>query len=135
MSGMGIRVWGVVADRLIEVCAEPGYEGGLVIEGLPADVARSSRDRVRAALVNSRVADDMPAVTVRLRPALRGPPRGELDVAIAIAVLGHLGALDERLAWILATARLGLDGRVRSKDVDELPSIVTVVTSLNVTGV
>lgn len=135
---MGIRVWGVVADRLIEVCAEPaadGAVGGLVIEGLPPDVTRTSRDRIRAALVNCRLIDETPAVTIRLRPALRGSPRGELDVAISLAVLGHLGALDGGLAWILVTARLGLDGRVHPTGSEESPSLVTVVTSLGRAGV
>lgn len=98
-------------------------------------MTRGSRDRVRAALVNSHLVDETPAVTIRLRPALRTSPRGELDAAIALAVLGHLGALDERLTWILVTARLGLDGRVHSKDFEESPSLVTVVTPLRMTGV
>lgn len=132
---MGIRVWGVVEDRLIELCAEPRADGGLVIEGLPPGMARSSGDRVLAALVNCRLVDQTPAVTVRLRPALHGSPRGELDMAIALAVLGHLRVVDASLAWILATARLGLDGRLHAEDLEESLSLVTVVTALKKEGV
>ena len=132
---MGIRVWGEVADRLIELSAEARADGGLVIEGLPPDVARTSRDRIRAALVNSRLVGESPAVTIRLRPALRGSPCGELDVAIALAVLGHLGTLDEQLAWILVTGRLGLGGRVHARELEESVSLVTVVTALSTVGV
>jgi len=109
-----VRVWGEVEDRLIEVRAWAGPEGtSLRIEGLPAWRGRTAADRVRAALINSGIVAEAPAVVIRLEPEIRAGPTGDLDVAIAVAALASAGLVGAGLRWILATGRLGPDGRVR----------------------
>jgi predicted ATPase with chaperone activity len=71
---------------------------------------------VRAALINSGLAAEAPGVHVDLHPSIRGGPTSELDVAIAIATLVGARRLDiDRLGWILAVGRLGLDGRIHGQ--------------------
>jgi magnesium chelatase family protein len=128
---MGVRVWGVVEDRLVEVRAEPGASGtGIRIEGLPADRVRTTADRVRAALVNTRLVGGTPAVTIRLEPAIPGGPTSELDLAIALALLASAGLLGSGLRWILASGRLGLNGSVHVRELEEPSSVVRIVTAL-----
>ncbi len=128
---MDVRVWGVVDHRLIEVrvrASEPG--AGMSIEGLPEGRGRTAADRVRAALVNSGLVTEAPAVVIRLEPSVRPGRTSELDLTIALAALVHDGRLGAGLRWILATARLGLDGAVLVQDLEESSSIVRLVTAL-----
>jgi len=132
---MGVRVWGVVEDRLIEVrvrAAQP--EAGMSIEGLPEGRARTTADRVRAALVNPGIVSEAPAVAIRLEPAVLGGRTSELDLTIALATLAHDGRLGAGLRWIFATGRLGLDGSVFAEDLEERASIVRFVTALDGRG-
>lgn len=130
-SRMGVRVWGVVEDRLIEVRVEPAESGaGLRVEGVPEDRARTTADRIRAALINSELVREVPAAVVTLEPNLRAGCTSELDVSIALALLASVGRLCAHLRWVLATGRLGLDGAVESRDLPEPTSIVTIVTAL-----
>jgi predicted ATPase with chaperone activity len=108
-----VRVWGQVEDRLVDVRAWPVRAAtGLRIEGLPAGRGRTAADRVRAALINSGIVAEAPAVVIRLEPEIRAGPTGDLDVAIAVAALASAGLVGAGLRWILATGRLGPDGRV-----------------------
>ncbi len=128
---MGVRVWGVVEDRLIEVrvrAAQPG--AGMSIEGLPEGRQRTTADRVRAALVSSGLMTEAPAVAIRLEPAVLGGRTSELDLTITLAALAHDGRLGPGLRWIFATGRLGLDGSVFAADLEERASIVRFVTAL-----
>lgn len=128
---MDVRVWGVVDDRLIEVRAEPlGGSAGIRIDGLPEGRTRTTRDRVRAALVNSALVPEFPPVTVRLAPAVRGPTTSDLDLPIALAVLVHAGVVRVDVRWILATGRLGLDGAVHAPDLPDRPTLADVVETL-----
>jgi hypothetical protein len=87
-SRVGVRVWGVVEDRLIEVRVEPAEsDAGLRVEGIPEDRARTTADRVRAALINSGLVREVPAAVVTLEPNLRAGRTSELDVSIALALL------------------------------------------------
>jgi magnesium chelatase family protein len=111
---VGVRVWGVVEDRLVELETGPCHR--FEIRGLPPRNVRTTADRVRAALINSGLAAEAPGVLVDLHPSIRGGPASELDVAIAIATLVGAGRLDtDRLGWILALGRLGLDGRIHGQ--------------------
>ena len=128
---MGVRVWGVVEDRLIEVLfrgADPGV--GISIEGLPEGRSRTTADRVRAALVNSGLVPEAPAVAVRLSPRVYQGQTSELDLPVALAALAFDGLVGSGLRWIFATGRLGLDGSVFSSDLEERVSIVRYVTAL-----
>lgn len=110
---MDVRVWGVVEDRLIEVQAESTMgDPGFRIESLPRDRTGTTADRVRTALINSRLLEGAPPMTIRLEPVVRGMTTSELDLAIALSVLAQAGGIGVKLPWILATGRLGLDGEV-----------------------
>ncbi len=124
-------MWGVVEDRLIELCVEPATDGrGFALEGLPVGRTRSTGDRVRAALINSGLLREVPPVALRLEPPVGGGATSSLDLAVALAVLASTGAIGAGLRWILATGRLGLDGTVHSPDLEEVTPLVRIVTAL-----
>lgn len=128
---MDVRVWGVVEDRLIELRVEPATSGvGIRIEGLPGDRTRTTADRVRAALVNCGLVPGAPPVAVRLEPPLRAGTTSGLDLAVALAGLAQAGVLGSGLGWILATGRLGLDGRVHAPGLADGLTLADVVGSL-----
>ncbi len=105
---------GVVAR---EVRVEVHLAGGLPslsIVGMPETAVRESRDRVRAAIQNSRF--DFPAkrITVSLAPADIPKEGGGYDLAIAIGILAASGQIPpERLTGFDFIAELGLDGELR----------------------
>ena len=127
---MAVRVWGVVGDRLIEVCVEPSAGAGIQIEGLPESRTRTARDRVRATLFNSALVREDPYVVIRLEPAVRAGATSALDLALALGVLGGVGVIAPGVRWILATGRLGLDGMVHADGLAEWLSLSDVVESL-----
>jgi magnesium chelatase family protein len=84
------------------------------IVGLPDAAVRESRERVRAAIVNSGFEFPLKRITVSLAPSdLRKAGPG-FDLAIAAALLAASGQLRPRLLerWALA-GELALDGRLR----------------------
>ncbi|HLQ55369.1 MAG TPA: YifB family Mg chelatase-like AAA ATPase [Streptosporangiaceae bacterium] len=96
---------------------EADIENGLVallLVGLPDAALREARDRIRAAIVNSREAWPQRRITVGLSPASL-PKRGSsFDVGIAVAILGAADVLPAAsLADLLFIGELGLDGRLR----------------------
>ena len=96
---------------------EADIENGLVallLVGLPDTALREARDRIRAAIVNSREAWPQRRITVGLSPASL-PKRGSsFDVGIAVAILGAADVLPAAsLADLLFIGELGLDGRLR----------------------
>ncbi len=113
------RCWSVavvgVDGRLVEVEVDLG--NGLpafVLVGLPDTSVAESRDRVRAAIVNSGEAWPDRRITVGLSPATLPKSGSHFDLAVALGVLGAAGRLDLspcRDAVVLG--ELGLDGRVR----------------------
>jgi hypothetical protein len=130
-SSVGVRVWGLVDDRLIELRVERlAGEAGMWILGLSDKRARTTADRVRAALVNSGLVQEAPRLTIRLEPPVLAGTTGDLDLAIALAALAQVGQLGEGLRWILATGRLGLDGTVHAPGLSERTSLADVVGSL-----
>ena len=128
---MGVRVWGVVEDRLVELRVEPAHgDLWIAIEGLPEGRARTTRDRVRAAMVNCGLVLESPRLTVRLEPAVHGSMTSRLDLPIALAVLAHVGVIGADVRWILATGRLGLDGRVYALGIIDRPTLADVVETV-----
>jgi magnesium chelatase family protein len=106
-----------VRGHIVEVEADlsPGVPS-FVLVGLPDASLHESRDRVRAALVNSR--QQWPPttrrLTVNLSPASL-PKRGSsFDLAIALAVLAADRVVPPGVvADVVLIGELGLDGRVR----------------------
>jgi predicted ATPase with chaperone activity len=128
---MDVRVWGLVDDRLIELRVEPrAGDAGMRILGLSDNRARTTADRVRAALINSGLVQEAPPLTIRLEPPVPAGTTSELDLAIALAALARVGQLGKGLRWVLASGRLGLDGTVHSRGLSDRPSLAVVVESL-----
>ena len=105
-----------VQGHVVEI--EADIENGLValfLVGLPDTALREARDRIRAAIVNSRQSWPQRRVTVGLSPASL-PKRGSaFDLGIAVAILAADGGVaKERLAGTVFVGELGLDGRLRS---------------------
>jgi magnesium chelatase family protein len=86
----------------------------LLLVGLPDTALREARDRIRAAIINSREQWPQRRITVGLSPASL-PKRGSgFDIGIALSILAAAGAVPaaaiEDVAFL---GELGLDGRLR----------------------
>ncbi|HEX8100821.1 MAG TPA: magnesium chelatase domain-containing protein [Actinomycetota bacterium] len=128
---MDVRIWGVMDDRLIEVVVASTADGdGLVIEGLPEERRRTTRDRVAAALINSRLVKEVLGFRACLKPHVTGSPTSDLDLPLALAILLRVGTFGGGLRSVLATGRLGLDGTVFSRDFDRPTTLRDVVDHL-----
>jgi predicted ATPase with chaperone activity len=128
---MGVRVWGVVEDRLVELRAEPAEDqAAFGIIGLPEDRSRTTADRVRAALLNSGLLSEAPPAVVRLEPAVGAGTTSDLDLPIALAALAGMGQIGTGLRWVLASGRLGLDGTVHARELTDRRGLADVVESL-----
>ncbi|PBC60932.1 Mg chelatase-like protein [Streptomyces sp. Tue6028] len=106
-----VGVEGVVVE--VQADLEPGV-AAFTLVGLPDKSLTESRDRVRAAVVNSGADWPQKKLTVGLSPASVPKAGSGFDVAVACAVLGAAERIDPRvLADIVMIGELGLDGRVR----------------------
>ncbi|MFJ9668563.1 YifB family Mg chelatase-like AAA ATPase [Streptomyces sp. NPDC101219] len=106
-----VGVEGVVVE--VQADLEPGV-AAFTLVGLPDKSLTESRDRVRAAVVNSGAEWPQKKLTVGLSPASVPKAGSGFDLAVASAVLGAAERLDPRvLADIVMIGELGLDGRVR----------------------
>ncbi|MFI7404799.1 YifB family Mg chelatase-like AAA ATPase [Streptomyces sp. NPDC049541] len=106
-----VGVEGVVVE--VQADLEPGV-AAFTLVGLPDKSLSESRDRVRAAVVNSGGEWPQKKLTVGLSPASVPKAGSGFDLAVACAVLGACERIDPRvLADIVMIGELGLDGRVR----------------------
>ncbi len=87
---------------------------GLLLVGLPDTALREARDRIRAAIVNSREQWPQRRITVGLSPASL-PKRGSgFDLGIAVAILGAAGSVPAAaIEGVAFLGELGLDGQLR----------------------
>jgi magnesium chelatase family protein len=104
-----------VSGRLVEVEADLSAGlPGLTFTGLADAGVVESRDRVRAAVLNSGFGWPNKRITVALLPADLRKRGSMFDLALAVAVLTAAGdipiAAVEGVAWL---GELGLDGRLR----------------------
>jgi magnesium chelatase family protein len=94
------------------------------LTGLPDNVVAQSRDRCRAAIVNSGEEWPDRRVTVAMYPADVRKVGSHYDLAIALALLAANEKLDpERLRGVVVLGELALDGRVRGVP-GVLPAVV-----------
>ena len=105
---------GLQADPVtVEVDLSPGLPG-LSIVGLPEAAVRESRDRVRAAILNSGYQFPNRRITINLAPADLPKEGGRFDLPIA---LGMLAASDQIPAQALqdleVLGELSLTGEIR----------------------
>ncbi|MFD9564056.1 YifB family Mg chelatase-like AAA ATPase [Streptomyces sp. NPDC059994] len=106
-----VGVEGVVVE--VQADLEPGV-AAFTLVGLPDKSLSESRDRVRAAVVNSGGDWPQKKLTVGLSPASVPKGGSGFDLAVACAVLGAAERIDPReLADLVMIGELGLDGRVR----------------------
>ncbi|MGE5494070.1 MAG: YifB family Mg chelatase-like AAA ATPase [Burkholderiales bacterium] len=87
----------------------PGYE----MVGLPGEAVRESKERVRAAIKNSRFDYPQTRITVNLAPADTKKQGPIYDLAIALGLLsasGQINAPDEKSVFL---GELSLDGTLR----------------------
>jgi magnesium chelatase family protein len=104
-------VEGVVVE--VQADLEPGV-AAFTLVGLPDKSLTESRDRVRAAVVNSGAEWPQKKLTVGLSPASVPKGGSGFDLAVACAVLGAAERIDPRsLTDLVMIGELGLDGRVR----------------------
>lgn len=113
------RAWSValagVQGTVVEVEADLALGlPGLTIIGLPDAALSESRDRVRAAVLNSGEPWPQRRITLGLSPATLPKHGSGFDIAMAAAVLSAAGGLPMRaLEGVVCFGELGLDGRVR----------------------
>ncbi|MEU6404398.1 YifB family Mg chelatase-like AAA ATPase [Streptomyces sp. NPDC046985] len=106
-----VGVEGVVVE--VQADLEPGV-AAFTLVGLPDKSLTESRDRVRAAVVNSGAEWPQKKLTVGLSPASVPKAGSGFDMAVACAVLGAAERIDPRvLADVVMIGELGLDGRAR----------------------
>lgn len=106
-----VGVEGVVVE--VQADLEPGV-AAFTLVGLPDKSLIESRERVRAAVVNSGTEWPQKKLTVGLSPASVPKGGSGFDLAVACAVLGAAERLDPReLTDLMMIGELGLDGRVR----------------------
>src|SRR5262249_48262086 len=96
---------------------ESDIENGLpclFLVGLPDTALREARDRIRAAIINSREQWPQRRITVGLSPASL-PKRGSgFDLGIALSILAAAGTIPaSALDGVAFLGGLGVDGRVR----------------------
>ena len=82
--------------------------------GLPDAALNESRDRVRAALINSGESWPNRKVTVSLSPAWLPKSGSGFDLSIALAILIAQGSISQEPLDGVVVGELALDGRIRS---------------------
>ncbi|MCX9191757.1 magnesium chelatase [Carbonactinospora thermoautotrophica] len=106
-----IGLEGVIVD--VEADLGAGLPNFTVV-GLPDTAVNESRDRVRAAILNSGESWPNQRITVGLSPASVRKRGSGLDLAVAAAVLaGARSVPTHSIADLVLLGELGLDGRVR----------------------
>jgi magnesium chelatase family protein len=105
-----------VAGRLVEVEADVSAGlPGLTFTGLPDIAVSESRDRVRAAVLNTGLQWPNRRITVALLPADVRKTGSMFDLALALAILSATGDVPRQaIAELVCLGELGLDGRLRS---------------------
>ncbi len=122
----GVQGWPVSVEAHIGN-GLPGY----TIVGLPDTACRESRDRVRAAVIQSGLEWPQTRTTVNLAPSALRKSGAGLDLAIAGGILLASGQLpDGRLDGVGMVGELGLDGTVRG-----VPGTLALTAALAETGV
>lgn len=105
-----------VDGEVVEIEADLGQGlPGVSLVGLPDAALAESRDRVRAAVVNSGETWPARRITLALSPATLPKQGSGYDLALACCVLAAAGSLPvAALRGVVLVGELALDGRVRS---------------------
>ena len=105
---------GVAAPRVVVEVHIAGGLPGIHLVGLPEAEVREARDRVRAALQNSRFEFPARKVTVNLAPADLRKESGRFDLPIALGILAATGQIpSDALGQHEFAGELALTGDLR----------------------
>jgi len=96
---------------VVEVQVGQGLPGFTIV-GLSDAACRSTRDRVRAAVLCSGLKWPHHRITVNLAPS-RGGTLASMDLAIAVGVLASDGQIVADMSGMAFIGELGLDGSIR----------------------
>ena len=97
----------------VEVDLSPGLPYFATV-GLPDNIVRESKDRVKTALQNSGYPFPSERITVNLAPAHLKKEGAGFDLPIAVGILAAMGLLDRQMAeQVILVGELSLDGRVK----------------------
>ena len=109
-----VALSGLIGNLIdVEVDIAEGVPG-LVLRGLPDAALAESRDRVRAAIVNSGESWPNRKVTISLSPAWLPKSGSNFDLPIALALIAAQNLLPESaLAEIVCLGELSLDGQLK----------------------
>jgi magnesium chelatase family protein len=116
------RAWSVallgVEGQVVEIEADVGGGlPGLHLVGLPDAALHESKDRVRAAIVNSGRTWPNERIVLALSPATLRKAGSAFDLALACGVLAAGGAVEQpALDGTVLLGELALDGRLRAVD-------------------
>ena len=102
-----------LTGNLVEV--ESDITSGMpqfAIVGLPDSSIKESKDRVRVAITNSGYSFPPGRITVNLSPADLKKEGTQLDLPIAISLLGSMGVISYDYDDIIFLGELSLDGRI-----------------------
>lgn len=117
-----VGVEGVVVE--VQADLEPGVAAFSLV-GLADKSLTESRDRVRAAVINSGAQWPQKKLTVGLSPAAVPKCGSGFDLAVACSVLAAAERIDPQvIADVMMIGELGLDGRVRPVR-GVLPAVLT----------
>jgi magnesium chelatase family protein len=97
----------------VEVDLASGLPGFSTV-GLPDNIVKESKDRVKAAIQNSGYPFPFEKITVNLAPAAIKKEGAGFDLPIAVGILAALGIVNaDKAAGIVFSGELSLDGRVK----------------------
>lgn len=97
----------------IEVNLSPGIPGMLIV-GLPDTAIKESRDRVEAAIKNTRLEMPLRRIVINMAPANIKKEGSSFDLPIALGILAANGILKKDLLRThLVLGELSLDGRIK----------------------
>ncbi len=87
---------------------------GLSVVGLPDNIVKESKDRVKAAIQNSGYPFPFERITVNLAPAALKKEGAGFDLPIAVGILAAMGLVNaDKAAKMVFCGELALDGRVK----------------------
>jgi magnesium chelatase family protein len=97
----------------VEVDLASGFPGFSTV-GLPDNIVKESKDRVKAAIQNSGYPFPFERITVNLAPAALKKEGAGFDLPIAVGILAAMGVVSsDKAAKMIFCGELSLDGRVK----------------------
>lgn len=103
---------GVLVDVEVDIYHRAQLPSFTIV-GLPDAAVREATERVRAAIVNSRLSFPRGRLTVNLAPADLRKEGPAFDLPIAVGLLAASGQVENNLEHALFVGELSLDGQVR----------------------